>query len=243
MHMSVRALRNSAGPFSLFTISIIISCPCPELYSKLKFYSSWLPHDAICFREGGYWWADKDWKWGQDKCDKRNDTFLTVIRKLIGLYAVGRYIHMFYNALFLHINLLSQSLFPYLHLSLPICGTLPLIKYSQLVPLNIHCTALLRLSALYQPASSMSTRSPSKARKHTYTEESAAWSVAAWGGWIGQNTVVAKLRIRQKKRQSGWKRNETQEKIWWRSSTGKKCEIQSSALVHVQWEQRSHAPQ
>lgn len=59
-----------------------------------------------------------------------------------------------------HLTLLS-----YLHASVAICDSLPLIKYSQLVPLNIHCAALLRLSALHQPASSECTRSPPKALK------------------------------------------------------------------------------
>ena len=65
-----------------------------------------------------------------------------------------------------HVLQCSISLFPYLHLSVSIYDSLtlfPLIKYSQLVPLNIHRAALLRLSALCQSASSECTRSPPKA--------------------------------------------------------------------------------
>lgn len=111
--------------------------------------------------------------WNNTHTHKTLCCFKTFIRKEESLHAVGRHIPCIcYNALFLlwcKQPWLSHLLFPYLHLSLSICDSLPLIKYSQLVPLNIHCAALLRLSALRQSASSECTRSPPKAWKHRYT--------------------------------------------------------------------------
>lgn len=105
--------------------------------------------------------------------------FNTLIRKEEGLHAVGSHtsecsISAFYNS-----ECLTLSF--QLHLSLSICDSLPLIKYSQLVPLNIHCAALLRLSALRRTASSECTSSPPKPENtHTHTSSACmACDVAA----------------------------------------------------------------
>lgn len=99
--------------------------------------------------------------------------------------------------------------------------SLPLIKYSQLVPLNIHRAAPLRLSALRQSASSECTRSPPRDWTHTQTSSACmACNVAALQrgvrreGWRERGRRKWPMRGKNKKKEGndGWGRNETPER-------------------------------
>lgn len=107
--------------------------------------------------------------------------------------------------------------------------SLALIKYSQLVPLNIHRAALLRLSALRQSASSECTRSPPRAWKHMHTH--AASACAAWDARArGDGRRGGKKQLEKE----GRSENMAHER---KSSEGcikkKNVRVHSSALVHV----------
>lgn len=121
--------------------------------------------------------------------------------------------------------------------------SLPLIKYSQLVSLNIHRAALLRLSALRQSASSECTRSPPKAwklkcthmrtHKHTVTHivclhRLRCGSFAERGGddkEEGGRSGRRKKEHKKWKRNGCWGRDETHErKIRWRKEAKGKRE-------------------
>lgn len=93
----------------------------------------------------------------------------------------------------------TGALSSYLHPSAAICDSLPLIKYSQLVPLNIHRAA--RLSALHQAASSECARSPPKAWKHAHSRP-AWWATGGGGGdWTKRRTAQKEKNWPKEKRQ------------------------------------------
>lgn len=137
------------------------------------------------------------------------------------------------NAPFLLFTISECLTLPFhLHLSLSIYDSLPLIKYSQLVPLNIHCAALLRLSALRQSASSECTSSPPKsenAHAHAHVvclHGLRCGSLVERGeskGWLER----AKERKTHKKGNDRQVKNETREKIRWRQKA-KKSSVRST---------------
>lgn len=112
-------------------------------------------------------------KRGQDRCDrKRKHTHTHTTHHARG----NMHYFCFGGQKLDHLTLLS-----YLHASVAICDSPPLIKYSQLVPLNIHCAALLRLAALHQPSLQRVHQKPTKSLKKKREKETRARSVCTVG--------------------------------------------------------------